>query len=105
MIQEETVTNTERETMWRGRLAQWRVSGLSQRAYAIAQGWPVRQIGYWARRLARTDVASAAALLPVRVLPVAVAPSSICLRSDGGWTLMLPGDVPASWLAELMRAL
>ena len=27
------------------------------------------------------------------------------LRSEHGWTLTLPGDVPAGWLAELMRAL
>lgn len=99
------MTNSEREAMWRERLAQWRVSGLSQRAYAIAQGWPERQIGYWSRRLARVDAAAPAALLPVRVQPVPVAPSSICLRGDTGWTLTLPGDVPASWLAELMRAL
>lgn len=99
------MTNTERETMWRERLAQWQVSGLSQRAYAIAQGWPIRQIGYWARRLAKMDAVPAAALLPVRVQTVAVASSAICLRSEAGWTLTLPGNVPASWLAELMRAL
>jgi hypothetical protein len=33
-MQEETVTNTEREKMWRERVAQWQASGLSQRAYA-----------------------------------------------------------------------
>lgn len=97
------MTNTEREKMWRERVAQWQASGLSQRGYAIAQGWPVRQIGYWARRLAKTDAMPA--LVPVRVAPVAVAASPICLRSDGGWTLTLPGEVPAIWLAELMRAL
>ena len=97
--------NTEREAMWRERLTQWRASGLPRRAYAIAQGWPVRQTGHWPRRLARTDAAPACALVPVRVRAVAVAPSSICLRSEGGWTLTLPSDVPASWLAELMRAL
>jgi hypothetical protein len=36
------------------------------------------------------------------VAPAAVA---ISLRSERGWTVTLPGDVPASWLAELMRAL
>lgn len=39
------MTNTEREKMWRERVAQWQASGLSQRGYAIAQGWLVRQIG------------------------------------------------------------
>ena len=99
------MTNTEREAMWRERLEQWKVSGLSQRAYSFAQGWPERQIGYWSRRLARMDAAPVAALLPVRVQAVTVAPSSICLRSESGWTLALSGDVSASWLAELMRAL
>lgn len=37
------------------------------------------------------------ALVPVQVAPVAVATSPICLLSDGGWTLTLPGDVPAGW--------
>ncbi len=33
------------------------------------------------------------------------AAAPINLFSENGWTLTLPGDVPASWLAELMRAL
>jgi hypothetical protein len=45
------------------------------------------------------------ALLPVRVVPAVVAAAPINLRSENGWTLTLPGDVPAGWLAELMRAL
>jgi hypothetical protein len=92
-----------RQKTWREHVARWQAGGLSQRAYAIAQGWSMRQSWYWARRLARTDTAPA--LVRARVEPVAVAASPICLRSDGGWTLTLPGDVPASWLAELMRAL
>ena len=44
-------------------------------------------------------------LLPVRVAPAAPVAAAISLRNERGWTLSLPGDVPASWLAELMRAL
>ena len=95
--------NTEREQVWQARVAQWQASGLSQRAYAVEQGFPVRQVGYWVRRL--TAVKVAPALLPVRVAPVAAAAPAISLHSDRGWTLTLPGDVPAGWLAELMRAL
>ena len=95
--------NTEREQVWQARVAQWQASGLSQRAYAIEQGFPVRQVGYWVRRL--SAVQAALALLPVRVVPVVAAAPAISLRSDRGWTLTLPGDVPAGWLAELMRAL
>lgn len=89
--------------MWQGRVAQWQASGLSQRAFAIEQGFPVRQVGYWVRRL--TGAQGTPALLPVRVAPVAAPAAAINLRSERGWTLTLPGDVPASWLAELMRAL
>lgn len=97
------VKNTEREQVWEERVAQWRASGLSQRAYAIEQGFPVRQVGYWVRRLTAVQVAPA--LLPVRVAPMAAPAPAISLRSERGWTLTLPSDVPASWLAELMQAL
>lgn len=97
------VVNSEREKVWQERVAQWRASGLSQRAYAIEQGFPIRQVGYWVRRLAGTQVLPA--LLPVRVAPALVTVAPINLRSENGWTLTLPADVPSSWLAELMRAL
>jgi hypothetical protein len=98
------VANKEREQLWQERVAQWQASGMSQRAYAMEHGFPVRQVGYWVRRLTKSQAAPA--LLPVRVTPAAVpAAVAISLRSERGWTLTLPGDVPASWLAELMRAL
>ncbi len=98
------MANKEREQLWQERLAQWQASGKSQRAYAIEHGFPVRQFGYWVRRLRKPE--GAPALLPVRVSPsVTPASTSFSLRSERGWTLTLPIDVPASWLAELMRAL
>ncbi len=93
----------EREKLWQERVAQWQASGRSQRAYAIEQGFPVRHVGYWVRRLAGAQTVPA--LLPVRVTPGVAAAGAINLRSENGWTLALPSDVPASWLAELMRAL
>lgn len=95
--------NREREQVWQARVAQWQASGLSQQAYAVEQGFPVHQVGYWVWRL--PAVQAAPALLPVRVAPVAAAAPAISLRSDRGWTLTLPGDVPAGWLGELMRPL
>ncbi|MBV6325545.1 IS66 family insertion sequence element accessory protein TnpA [Duganella violaceipulchra] len=97
------VVNSEREKVGRERVAQWQASGLSQRAYAIKQGFPIRQVGYWVQRLAGAQAVPA--LLPVRVVPTVTAAAPINLRSENGWTLRLPGDVPARWLAELMRAL
>ena len=99
------MSNEERQQVWEERVAQWRASGLSQRAYAIEQGFPIRQVGYWVRRLAK--VTPVPGLLPVRVAPAAAlaVAVAISLRNERGWTLSLPGDVSASWLAELMRAL
>lgn len=95
------MSNKDREKVWEERVAQWRASGLSQRAYAIEQGFPIRQVGYWVRRLSKSPTGPG--LLPVRVAPTV--PAAISLHNERGWTLSLPGDVPADWLAELMRAL
>lgn len=97
------VSNKDREKMWEERVAQWRASGLSQRAYAIEQGFPIRQVSYWIRRLSKSPTVPG--LLPVRVVPAVPAPASIRLRNERGWTLSLPSEVPAGWLGELMRAL
>ncbi|WP_445352066.1 IS66 family insertion sequence element accessory protein TnpA [Massilia scottii] len=32
--------------VWQERIAQWQASGLSQRAYVLEQGFPVRQVSY-----------------------------------------------------------
>lgn len=97
------MVNSERVKVWQERLAQWRASGLSQRAFALKHDIPFRQVGYWARRLPTVQMAPA--LLPVRVVPAVATAAPLSLRSEQGWTLTLPRDVPASWLAELMRAL
>ena len=92
----------EREQLWQERIQQWRDSGLSQRAYALQRGCPVRQVGYWVRRLAGAKPAPVA-MMPVHVTAPAASVISLC--SEPGSTLTLPGDVSAGWLAELMRAL
>ncbi len=98
------MADTERELLWRERIAQLQASGLSQRAYALEQGLSEHQVSYWVRRITKPQ--ATAALLPVRVTPSAApAATTIGLRSEAGWTLTLPSNVPASWLAELMRAL
>ena len=97
------MVNSAREKVWQERVAQWQASGLSQRAYAIEQGFPIRQVGHWMRRLAGAQALPA--LLPVRISRDIAAKAPINLHCENGWTLTLPSNVPASWLAELMRAL
>ena len=100
----ENKENKERAQLWQERVAQLKASGMSQRAYAMEHGFSEHQVSYWVRRM--TIPQAAPALLPVLVAP-SVVPSvaAMSLRSELGWTLTLPSDVPASWLAELMRAL
>lgn len=76
---------------------------MSQRAYATEQGLPLGQLGYWVRQLTRA--AAGHGLLPVRLAPATPVAVAISLRNERGWTLSLPGEVPANWLAELIRAL
>jgi hypothetical protein len=86
--------NTEREAVWKERVAQWRESWQSQRAFAKNQGYAQRQLNYWARRLAVVDAVPA--LLPLSIQPAASATPAIGLRSPSGWTVTLPPALPAS---------
>ena len=97
------VANNEREQLWEERVGQWKASGLSQRAFAMEHGYSLSQVGYWIRRLGKLQTEPA--LLPVRVAAAPSLTTGITLRGELGWTLNLPADVPASWLADLLRAL
>lgn len=93
---------TAKELLWKERVAQMYALGLSQSAYARENGFSQRQVSYWVGRLAKPALP---ALLPVQVSVPEPKTPSILLRSAQGWTLTLPGDVPANWLAELVRGL
>ncbi len=102
MIVEKIVVSEEQKKAWQRLVTQWRASGLSQHAFALEHGVSQKQISYWSRRFAA--VQASPGFVPVR-LSSAVVPGAISLHSAHGWTLTLPSDVPASWLAEMMRAL
>ena len=91
------------EKEWQERVAQWRASGLSQHAFALQHGFTQKQISNWSRRVAGAK--PALDFVPVRVTTPTVAAQAINLRSAHGWILTLPRDVPATWLAEMLRAL
>ncbi len=97
------MANTDREVLWKERVSQWRASGQSQRAFAMNQGYPQRQLNYWARRFAVVEVAPV--FLPLSIQPAALVAPAINLRSPSGWTVTLPPAMPTSWLAELLCAL
>lgn len=93
---------SEKESLWRERLAAWEASGQSLRSFALQSGWRPRQLVYWKNRLEqKTGVAP---MIPVEVTQAAV-PLPITLCSPNGWTVQLSGAMPAAWLAELLRGL
>lgn len=95
------VASAARKKEWQKLVTQWRASGLSQRAFALEHGVTQKQISYWSRSLAATPPLPE--FVPVRVMPASSA-VPISLRSEEhGWTLTLPHDVPASWLAGMLR--
>jgi hypothetical protein len=97
------MANREREALWKDRVTQWRDSGLSQRAFGLQQGYPQRQLSYWVRRMAAQDATPA--LLPVAIKRAVNVAPALSLRSPSGWTVMLPPELPTSWVAELLRSL
>jgi hypothetical protein len=97
------MVNIEREAIWKERVERWRASGFSQRAFAMQEGYPVRQMGYWVRRLSATPAAPA--MVPVTVRGVAPAAPALKLCGPHGWSIELPPATPTSWLADLLRGL
>lgn len=95
------MANVEREALWQERVARWRKSGKSQRAFALEERFPVRQVGYWVRRL--IGEASKAAVIPVVVKHAPVAPA-LLVRGQG-WSIEVPAGTPVGWEAELLRNL
>lgn len=94
---------SDKEVLWRERISAWKASGQSLRSFALQSGWRPRQMGYWKNRLEK--VTNATSLIPVELKSVAMTPAPITLCSPSGFTMQLPGDVSAAWLAELLRSL
>lgn len=87
--------------LWEQRIAAWRDSGLSQRAWCLHEGISPQTFGYWFRRLSSCD-----AMLPVVLSDtVAAAPSSIEVALGNGVSVRLPSSLPADVLVHWLRAL
>jgi len=90
---------------WRGHLAAWHQSDLTQRAYCARHGLGERAFYRWHRR-EKEAIAAGKAMLTLVPVNVGTSPTGnvIWLHSPGGWRIELPaGDVPA--LADLLRRL
>lgn len=59
-------------------------TGLSQRAFALEHGWPVRQAGYWIRKLRDGVGAQTPELVPVAVKSDNVTEAAVSPHRVGG---------------------
>lgn len=89
--------------LWEQRIAAWRGSGLSQRAWCLREGVPPQTLGYWCRRLS-----SRGAMLPVVLIDaVVVAPGTVSIEVSlgNGVSVRLPSSLPSDVLVHWLQAL
>ena len=89
--------------VWKGHLAAWRSSGLTQVAYCKQHGLSLAGFGYWRRTLGNAAVSSA--LVPIVIGEAGARDEAIEVRLPNGLQARLPtGMAPSQW-APVIRAL
>ena len=97
------------ERQWRERVARWRASGLSVRAFCRQRGLTEPTFSYWKRERPTRDQASreVALIAPPKFIPLTVLPSAtlaVEVRCPSGYVVLVSAcDVSA--LAALFAAL
>ena len=91
--------------LWEQRIAAWRGSGLSQRAWSLREGVSPQTFGYWCRRLT-----SRRAMLPVVLsdeIAAAVALEAVLVdvALGNGVSVRLPSTLSCDALSRWMQAL
>jgi hypothetical protein len=105
---ERAMAKTEKERLWRRRMAQWERSGTSRRAWCAANEVSIHTFDYWRRRL-RTGVERRSVrqkLVPMIVKAVTSSPSAAAtveIALPGGIALRAPATTDVRWLAALAR--
>jgi transposase len=96
----------EKERQWRRRIDQWRVSGLSVRAFCARHGLATAGFYNW-RRVLQRRAAEKAAFVPVQVVADAVPTQASALEvvlADGRAVRVAPG-FDAATLRQLLAVL
>jgi transposase len=97
----------EKERQWRRRIDQWRVSGLSVRAFCARHGLATASFYNWRRVLHRRPAAEQPTFVPVQVVAEAVPAQTSALEvilTDGRRVRVAPGFDPAT-LRRLLAVL
>lgn len=95
---------------WRGWLARYERSGLSQKAFCARHGLALSTLTYWRRRERARAAEHSTSFVEVSQPAVAAVPSSmadtgVLIELPGGVRLELSRDTDPKWLAALLRDL
>jgi transposase-like protein len=96
-----------KERQWRRRIDQWRVSGLSVRAFCARHGLATASFYNWRRELQRRAAAEQPAFVPVQVVADAVPAQDSALEVvlAGGRTVRVAPGFDAVTLRQLLAVL
>jgi hypothetical protein len=90
---------------WKGHLAAWRSSGLTQAAYCGQRGLSLPCFGYWRRKLHNAAASSVCALVPIVMGEISEPDEAIEVHLPNGLQARLPiGMEPSRWML-FIRAL
>jgi hypothetical protein len=96
---EKVVSKQANVVLWEERIASWRSSGLSRRAWCLRHGVSVQTFGYWCRRLSSRE-----AMLPV-VVPSEDETAVVEVSLGNGVRLRLPSTMSGEALSRWLQAL
>lgn len=93
-----------KEQQWRDRLAAWRRSGLSVRAFCARHGLSQPSFYAWRRELAKRDAARPA-FVPVHVLPEPARQAALSVLLAGGRSIRVAPGFDVATLRQLLDVL
>ena len=100
-------SKNERERQWRGQLATWQRSGLSQAAYCRQQGLTQADFSWWKGEIGRRDRSKTTtpAFVPVRVSAPQAVPYVFEAALIGGRVLRFDARIDPATLNAVVRVL
>jgi hypothetical protein len=98
-----TNESLNRRSTWQRHLDDQLSSGLSQRDFCASRGLSLASFGYWKKRLAKVDSASASGPLFLPVRPERPRFESVRLSHPGGLTIEIPIGSDLRWIRRLLE--
>ena len=94
--------------LWKGRIGQWKASGLTQSGYCRLHGFDKRKFHYWKNRVLVKSCATASTFIEIPVTASPGSPSAslpLCLIIDGRFRVEVSPGFDTDTLDRLIRVL